>query len=174
MKHLLKKTGSLLLLFSIFNVMAADYLDGIAAIVEDDIVLDSELVGEVQTIVARLQKQQVKLPAKDVLYRQVLERLIVDKLQTQRAKRAGMNVSDEYVNVSIEKIARSNRMSMGEFKETLAAEGMSFASFQENVRKEITINQLRSREIGARIKVSDQEVKHYLETEMSTADRNLQ
>jgi len=174
MKHLLKATGSLLLIFSIFNVMAADYLDGIAAIVEDDIVLDSELVGEVQTIVARLQKQQVQLPAKDVLYRQVLERLIVDKLQTQLAKRAGMNVSDEYVNVSIEKIARSNRMSMETFKETLASEGMSFEAFQENVRKEITINQLRSREIGARIKVSDQEVKHYLETEMSAADRNVQ
>ena len=174
MKYLLKTTSSLLLIFSIFNVMAADYLDGIAAIVEDDIVLDSELVGEVQTIVARLQKQQVKLPTKDVLYRQVLERLIVDKLQTQLAKRAGMNVSDEYVNVSIEKIARSNRMSMETFKETLASEGMSFEAFQENVRKEITINQLRSREIGARIKVSDQEVKHYLETEMSTADRNVQ
>jgi len=174
MKHLLKATGSLLLLFSIFNVMAADYLDGIAAIVEDDIVLDSELVGEVQTIVARLQKQQVQLPTKDVLYRQVLERLIVDKLQTQLAKRAGMNISDEYVNVSIEKIARSNRMSMETFKETLAAEDISFEAFQENVRKEITINQLRSREIGARIKVSDQEVKHYLETEMSAADRNVQ
>jgi len=106
MKYLLKTTSSLLLIFSIFNVMAADYLDGIAAIVEDDIVLDSELVGEVQTIVARLQKQQVKLPTKDVLYRQVLERLIVDKLQTQLAKRAGMNVSDEYVNVSIEKIGQ--------------------------------------------------------------------
>jgi len=157
-----------------FNVMAADYLDGIAAIVEDDIVLDSELVSEVQTIVARLQKQKVQLPAKEVIYRQVLERLIVDKLQTQRAKRAGMNISDEYVNVSIEKIARSNRMSMDAFKETLAAEGMSFEAFQDNVRKEITINQLRNREIGARIKVSDHEVKHYLETEMSAADRNVQ
>jgi len=174
MKQFIKRIAHILLLMMAFSAVAADYLDGIAAIVEDDIILDSELVSEVQSIVARLQKQKVQLPAKEILYKQVLERLIVDKLQTQLAQRAGMNISDEYVNLSIEKIARSNRMSMETFKASLAAEGMSFASFQENVRKEITINQLRSREIGARIKVSDQAVKHYLETTMSAADRSVQ
>lgn len=174
MKRLIKQIAHIFLLMITFNVIAADYLDGIAAIVEDDIILDSELVSEVQNIVARLQKQDVQLPPKEILYKQVLERLIIDKLQTQLAQRAGMNISDEYVNLSIEKIARSNRMSMETFKASLATEGMSFADFQKNVRKEITINQLRSREIGARIKVSDQAVKHYLETTMSTADRSVQ
>ena len=174
MKRLIKQIAHIFLLMITFNVIAADYLDGIAAIVEDDIILDSELVSEVQNIVARLQKQDVQLPPKEILYKQVLERLIIDKLQTQLAQRAGMNISDAYVNLSIEKIARSNRMSMETFKASLATEGMSFADFQKNVRKEITINQLRSREIGARIKVSDQAVKHYLETTMSTADRSVQ
>lgn len=174
MKRLIQQIAHIVLLTMAFNVIAAEYLDGIAAIVEDDIILDSELVTEVQSIVARLQKQKVQLPAKEILYKQVLERLIIDKLQTQLAQRAGMKISDEYVNLSIEKIARSNRMSMETFKASLAAEGMSFTDFQKNVRKEITINQLRSREIGARIKVSDQAVKHYLETTMSTADRSAQ
>ena len=174
MKQFIKKIAYIALLITAFNVVAADYLDGIAAIVEEDVILDSELASEVQTIVARLQKQKVQLPEKEILYKQVLERLIIDKLQTQLAQRAGMKVSDEYVNISIEKIARSNRMSMETFKASLAAEGMSFADFQKNVRKEITINQLRSREIGARIKVSDQAVKHYLETTMSDSDRSAQ
>lgn len=174
MKQIIKKITYIVLLVTAFNVIAADYLDGIAAIVEDDIILDSELVSEVQTIVARLQQQKIQLPEKEILYKQVLERLIVDKLQTQLAQRAGMKVSDEYVNLSIEKIARSNRMNMETFKASLAEEGMSFTDFQENVRKEITINQLRSREIGARIKISDQAVKHYLETTMSAADRSVQ
>ncbi|MDC9729910.1 MAG: peptidylprolyl isomerase [Methyloprofundus sp.] len=174
MKQIIKKITYIVLLVTAFNVIAADYLDGIAAIVEDDIILDSELVSEVQTIVARLQQQKIQLPEKEILYKQVLERLIVDKLQTQLAQRAGMKVSDEYVNLSIEKIARSNRMNMETFKASLAEEGMSFTDFQENVRKEITINQLRSREIGARIKISDQAVKHYLETTMSVADRSVQ
>ncbi len=174
MKQFIKKIAHIALLIAAFNVAAADYLDGIAAIVEEDVILDSELASEVQTIVARLQRQKIQLPEKEILYKQVLERLIIDKLQTQLAQRAGMQLSDEYVNISIEKIARSNRMSMETFKASLAAEGMSFADFQKNVRKEITINQLRSREIGARIKVSDQAVKHYLETTMSESDRSVQ
>jgi len=174
MKLLIKTIASILLLVQALNVSAADYLDGISAVVEDDIILDSELVSEVQGIVTRLQSQQVQLPEKEVLYKQVLERLIVEKLQSQLAQRQGIRVSDEYLKVSIESIARNNKMSLSTFKRSLATEGMDFQGFKEKVRQEIMLNQLRNREIGSRVTVSDQELEHYLATETSETDRNRQ
>jgi len=156
------------------QVSATEYLDGIAAVVEDDIILESELASEVSSVVGRLRANNVQLPPELVLYKQVLDRLIIDKLQALLAQRAGLNISDDMVNSSLNNIARQNNLSMDEFKRELANEGMSFDAFKENVRKEIVINQLRSREIGARVKVSEHEIEHYLETEISADDMKVQ
>jgi len=174
MKHLMKTIASIFLLVHALNSSAADYLDGISAVVEDDIILDSELVTEVTGIVSRLQSQQVQLPEKEVLYKQVLERLILEKLQIQLAERQGIRVSDDYLQSSIESIAANNKMSVATFRRSLVSEGMDFKVFQDKVRREIRLNQLRNREIGQRVTVSDQEVTHYLATETSLADKNRQ
>ncbi len=167
---------ALIILMSLasFTVLAADYLDGIAAIVEDDIILDSELVSEVRNVAQRLQTNKVQLPTKQVLYEQVLERLIVDKLQLQLAKKVGINVTDENVNASLRNIARQNKLDFASFKAELIKEGLSFEDFKANVHKEIMINQLRNREIGGRLRVSKQEVEHFLETQMSREDLTVQ
>ncbi len=156
------------------NLSAAEYLDGIAAVVEDDVILESELVREAIAIAAKLKANKVQLPPERILYKQVLERLIIDKLQSQLAQKAGVTVSDEMVASSLENIAQQNGMNMQGFKKEIINQGMDFDVFKENVRKEIVINQLRSHEIGGRIKVSEQEIDHYLETEMSVEDQNVQ
>lgn len=174
MRNIIKQSIAALLLIQSLHLSATEYLDGIAAVVEDDIILESELASEVSSVVGRLRSNNVQLPPEVVLYKQVLERLIIEKLQGQLAQRAGLNISDEIVNSSLSRIAQQNGLSMDEFKTELAKEGMSFDAFKENVRKEIIINQLRSQEIGARIKVSEHEINHYLETEISADDMKVQ
>ena len=164
--------GMLIMLHSL-NALAAEYLDGIAAVVEDDIILESELASEVSAIAGRLKSNNVQLPPEEVLYKQVLERLIIDKLQSQLAQKAGIKVTDEMVNESIVNIAQQNGLDMESFKREISNQGMDYGAFKENVRKEIVINQLRSHEIGSRVKVSEQEIDHYLETEISTQDQNV-
>lgn len=165
---------NLFIVLQISHLKAAEYLDGIAAVVEDDIILKSELAREVVSVTERLKSNQVQLPPDNILYKQVLERLIIDTLQGQLAKKAGVNVGDERVNDSLLAIAQQNGLDMPSFKREIAKQGMDFAEFKENVRKEIIVNQLRSHEIGGRVKVSDQEIKHFLETEMSPQAQAVQ
>ncbi len=165
--------GMFILLQSL-HVSAAEYLDGIAAVVENDIILESELAQEVASISMNLKSRNVQLPPEHILYKQVLERLIIEKLQSQLAQKAGVNITDEMVNSSLANIAQQNGMDLQSFKKEIQNQGMDFEAFKENVRKEIIINQLRSHEIGSRVKVSDQEVEHYLETEMSAQDQKVQ
>jgi len=159
-----------MLIFLSSNSLAIEKLDSIVAVVEDDIILESELAVEVSAIVTKLRANGVQLPPEQVIFKQVLERLIIEKLQSQLAKKAGVNVTDEMVNSSLVTIAKQNGMSMEEFRGELKKEKMDFAAFKENVRKEIVINQLRNHEIGGRIKVSDQEVQHYLDTQLSAEE----
>lgn len=143
----------------------AEVLDKIIAVVEDDVILDHELEQETAVIAQRMQSANAALPPPFVLRKQVLEKLIIDKLQRQLAERAGVTVSDEMLNGSVTEIARRNNMSAQEFRVELEKQGMSYKNFLENMRNEIIINQLRGREIGGRIKVTDQEIQHYMETQ---------
>lgn len=161
------------MLTAMLQLSAAEYLDGIAAVVEDDIILESELAREVAIVIGNLKANNVQLPPDNILYKQVLERLIIQALQNQLAQRAGLNVTDEMVNSSINVIAQQNGMDLESFKQEIQVQGMSFEEFKENVREEIVINQLRSHEIGSRIKVSEQEIDHYMETEISSQDQKV-
>lgn len=143
----------------------AQTLDRIVAIVEDDVILERELNREVAAITAKLQGSNTMMPPEFVLRKQVLERMIVDKLQRQLATRSGIQISDEMLRNSVADIAARNGLSIEAFKEELLNQGMDYKAFEENLRNEIIINQLRGREIGARIKVTDAEVAHYLETQ---------
>ncbi|MGZ8142641.1 MAG: peptidylprolyl isomerase [Methylosarcina sp.] len=143
----------------------AEVLDKIIAVVEDDVILDRELEQEVAVILQRIQGDNTALPPRFVLRKQVLEKMIIDKLQRQLAEKAGVTVGEEMLNRSVGEIARRNNMDVQEFRIELERQGMSYESFLENVRNEIIINELRGREIGGRIKVTDQEIQHYLETQ---------
>lgn len=173
-KTITHQVGILLLMLACFQVTATEYLDGIVAVVEDDIILESELAREVASVVSRLKASNVQMPPETILYKQVLERLIIDTLQSQLAERAGVKVTDDMLNSSISNIAQQNGMGIESFKQEIKAQGMNYEVFKENVRKEIIINQLRSHEIGSRVKVSEQEIDHYLDTEISSQDKKNQ
>lgn len=152
----------------------AETVDRIVAVVEDDVILESELQMEESTIRARMAESKAQLPPETVLRKQVLEKMIIDKLQRQLAERAGVTVNDEMLNSSAADIAQRNNMSLEQFRSELEASGISYQSFLENMRNEIVINQLRAKEIGGRIKVSDNEVQHYLETQQNAGEEATQ
>ncbi len=164
MNKIYQVTLSILLLFSTVSANA-ELLDRIVAVVEDDVILDRELTEEAYAIAQKFRANNVMVPPEFILRKQVLERLILDKLQRQMAERSGINVSDEMLRSSVADIAARNNLTLEQFRTELESQGMSFAKFQESIRSEIIVNQLRAREIGSRIKVTDREVAHYLETQ---------
>ena len=165
--------GILLLVIASVPLSAAEKLDGIVAVVEDDIILESELAQEVAAVINKLKANNVQMPPENILYKQVLERLIIGALQSQLAQKAGVNVTDEILESSMSEIAGQNGMDLSSFKQEIIAQGMSYETFKESVRKEIIINQLRNHEIGSRVKVSEQEIDHYLETEISSEEQKV-
>ncbi len=144
--------------------LKAETLDRIIAIVEEDVILDQELNQEVTVIVQKIKANQMPMPPETILRKQVLERLIMQKLQHQLAQRSGAQVSDEMLEAAISNIAKENKMSLQQFKETFKSEGLNYEQFAKKVKNEIILEQLRLREISNRIKVTDREVQHYLET----------
>ncbi len=171
-----KKNQQIALLCSalLFPAFApAEVLDNIIAVVEDDVILENELQKEVSTVEQRIAASKSPMPPLSILRRQVLERMIVDKLQRQLAEKAGINISDEMLNSSAADIAKRNNMSPEEFRVELEKQGMSYAAFLENMKNEIVVNELRQREIGGRIKVTDREVEHYLETQQGKVGEDL-
>ncbi|NOT11148.1 MAG: molecular chaperone SurA [Methylococcaceae bacterium] len=154
--------------------LQAEVLDKIAAVVDDDVILEGELDSEVSTIMQRIKASNTQVPPDFILRKQVLEKMIIDKLQRQLADRAGIKVTEEMLNNSAADIAQRNNMNIEQFKAELEGQGISYKNFLENMRNEIIINQLRAREIGGRIKVTDQEVEHAMETQEKIGDEDVQ
>lgn len=152
----------------------AEVLDRMVAVVEDDVILESELNLEVATILQRMQASKAQLPPEAMLRKQVLEKLIMDKLQRLMAEKAGITVSEEMLTTSALEIAERNHLSLEQFRAELQNQGMSYKAFLDNMRNEIIINQLRGRELGGRIKVTDREIDHYLETEGKVGSEDIQ
>lgn len=137
-------------------------LDHIVAVVNEDVILRSELEQYLQAVVRQLRAQNTPMPEMSALVKQSLERLIVESLQLQRAKSTGLLVDDETLNRSIRGIASKNGMSLEQFRSALLADNMDYASFREDIRKEIIISRLRTRDVINRINVSQQEIDDYL------------
>lgn len=156
------------------SITTAEVLDNMVAIVEDDVILENELQREVSVIEQRIAASKSPMPPLSVLRRQVLERMIMDKLQQQLAQKAGINVSEEMLNSSATDIAKRNNMNLEEFRIELEKQGMTYAGFLNNLKNEIIVNELRGREIGGKIKVTDREIEHYLETQGKIGDDLVQ
>jgi peptidyl-prolyl cis-trans isomerase SurA len=145
------------------DVPAQNYtLNRIAAVVNGDVILVSELDASVKKVVAQLNQKGTQLPDRDALIKQVLERLIVDKLQMQIAERNGLTIDDNRLNEEIEALAISNGVSLSEFREILEKEGYSYAVFRESIRKKLILEEVRRQMVANRIKVNDQEINNLL------------
>ncbi len=151
-------------------IRAAEPLDEIVAVVDDEAVMRSELDHYSARIMQQLQSKGAELPPPEVMERQILDRLIVMKLQLQLAKRSGVTVDDESLNRAIESIAAQNKMSMSDFRQTLEKEGYDFGRFREDIRDEMTISRLKQREVDNRITVTEREVDNYLANKAKQGD----
>ncbi|MCW8906958.1 MAG: peptidylprolyl isomerase [Sedimenticola sp.] len=141
---------------------AVEPVDEIIAVVDEDIIVRSELESAIIKIVTQLRQQGQQLPPRTILEKQVLGRLILRKLQMAAAARAGITVGEEIVAQAINNIAQNNNLSLSEFRQTLEQSGISFKHFREDIREEITMQRLQDQEVRRRIRVTDQEVDTYL------------
>ncbi|SJM95897.1 Chaperone SurA [Crenothrix polyspora] len=152
----------------------AEQLDRIIAVVEDDVILERELEGEVTAVVKKIQASKMEMPPWSVLRKQILEKMIVEKLQHLLAEKTGINISQDMLDSAAADIAQRNNMTPEQFKAELESQGLSYKDFLNNLRNEIIINQVRGKEIGGRINVSDREVEHYLETQDKFGEESTQ
>lgn len=133
-------------------------IDGIAAVVDEDVILKTELDRAVNNILAQYAGREGQLPPRDVLERQVLERLVLVKLQVARAQGTGVRVTDQEVDQAIAGIASQNRVTPEQLRQQLAREGTAYADFRTSIRDELLIQRLRQRFAQSRVTVSDAEV----------------
>lgn len=152
------------LLLSFQSRAQMEMLDQVVAIVDDDVIMASELRERVQSITQTLQTRGAELPPEDVLIRETLDRLILESLQLQLAQRVGVRISDAQLNAAMERVAAQNRMSLEEFRQALEAQGESFAAMREQVRREMLVQQVQRGNVNQRIQLSEQEVENFLES----------
>lgn len=159
--------AGLLLSLSTTLMAAPQSLDRVVAVVDDDIIMETELLERTAAIRVRMRDQNTPLPPTDVLMEQVLERMIVESIELQLAEKAGIRVNDNQLNETLANIARQNNMSTESFRETVLKEGMSWPGLRDQIRRELTVNQLRQRRVGGRIQITDQDVNNFLNSEIA-------
>jgi peptidyl-prolyl cis-trans isomerase SurA len=142
----------------------ADSVDRIAAVVNEDVILRSELDSAIANIRSQYAGKENQLPPANVLERQVLERLILTRLQLERATDAGITVSDEELERAVQSVAQQNNIDIDQLRARLAQEGMPFTGFRNNLRDEIVTQKLRQSFAQSRINVSEAEVDAALAT----------
>ncbi|MBK6401120.1 MAG: peptidylprolyl isomerase [Rhodocyclaceae bacterium] len=163
-RHLLVLLAPLLVAAAAPAAPRSVELDRIVAVVNSEAITLFELRSRLTMVERQLRGQNVQLPPRDVMEKQLLERLIVDRAQMQFARDAGMDVPDDELDAALRRIAESNRLSLPEFKEALERDGLAWRKFREEIRQEITISRLREREVENRIVISEGEIDNYLET----------
>jgi peptidyl-prolyl cis-trans isomerase SurA len=138
-------------------------VDHIVAVVNDDVITRNELNERVATVEAQLKKQNILPPPPDALEKQVLERMIVDMLQTQFGRETGVHVDDTQLDKALQRIAQDNKFdTLADFRAKLEQDGVSYKKFREEIRNELTFSRLREREVDSKLVVSDGEVDNYL------------
>lgn len=141
-------------------------LDRVVAIVDSDVVMQSQLDQRLREVRATIQKRGAPLPPEHVLTQQVLERLIIENIQLQIGDRSGVRITDEELNQAMGTIAQRNNMSLDQFRAALAHDGLSYDEAREQVRREMIISRVRQRRVAERIQVSEQEVQNFLASDL--------
>lgn len=148
-------------------------IDRILAVVNDDVVTETELRARLETTKKQLVIEKIKAPTDDVLRKQLLEQLVLERLQLQLAQQTGIRVSETEINQAIESIARRNKMDVEGFQKMLQREGLDSQTYRAEIRNQLTIRNLLEREINNRVTVTEAEVDGFLENEEGRASVNL-
>lgn len=154
-----------LLLASALSYAAVQPIDQVIAIVDDDVVLASELKSRMIQIKANMEKSGGQMPPDTDVQREVLDLLIIENLQLQMAYRAGVRISDDQLNESMARIANQNRMNLIQFKQALEADGMSYNGTREQIRKEMLLQRVQQGNVNQRVQITEQEVANFLASE---------
>lgn len=139
-----------------------EMLDRVAAVVNDGVVLSSELDEQVAEITTRISGQGMEMPPAAVLRQQVLDRLVLQEIQMQRAQRAGIRINDEALNSALADVAQRNGIPLADLPKVLASQGVDYNAYRESVRREMTTQVLRQRDVLQRINVSPREIEQFI------------
>lgn len=143
---------------------ALTQLDYIVAVVDDDVVLASELISRIATVREQIVAQNARLPPEQVLYSQMLERLIMESLQIQMGGRAGVRIDDATLTQSLAAIAQQNGMTLEQFQDVLAADGINYREFRDDVRREMTIQRVQRARVNNRVHITEEEIQAFLDS----------
>lgn len=141
---------------------ATQLYDGVIAIVDDDVVLASELDSRLQRIQASIAKSGQQAPPESSIRREILDQLILESIQMQMAYRAGVRISDEQLNQSMARIAAQNNLSLAEFKTALEADGFSYNDTREQIRRDMMLQRVQQGNVNQRVQITDQEIENFL------------
>jgi peptidyl-prolyl cis-trans isomerase SurA len=139
-----------------------ELLDRIAVVVNDGVVLQSQIDSQVTVIARRLRDQGTPLPAPSVLRQQITERLVLQEIQLQRAQKLGMKVTDEALNNALRDVAKQNHIEFSQLPDALAGEAIVYAEYREQMRREMTLSLLRQRDVYTHIYVSPRELDQFM------------
>nr|VFK11081.1 MAG: periplasmic chaperone for outer membrane proteins SurA [Candidatus Kentron sp. LPFa] len=139
-------------------------INRIVAVVNNEVIVLSDLENRIRTKQAELSRSGAKLPSPAALRKQVLDRLIIELVQIQAAKRIGIRVDDAQLNQAITKIAKRNGLELPRFREILEREGYKFATFREDIRRQLLITEIQKRQVANRVQVTPREIDNYLKT----------
>lgn len=137
-------------------------VDAIVAVVNTDVITLKELNDRMALIEQRMKRQNMQMPPREVLQKQLLERMIVTRAQMQLARESGIRIDDIMLDRAVARIAEQNQLSVQAFRDQLEREGLSFARFREEIREEITLQRLREREVDNKLQIADSEIDNYL------------
>lgn len=146
-------------------------INRIVAVVNDDVIVRTELDEQLRQVRAQLADSGTPAPPSAVLEKQVLERLILGRLQIQIAESAGIRIDDEELNATVAQIAQSNGLSIREFRDILESDGYSFSQFREQMREQLIISQVRQRSVESRVTVSQRDVENFLVMQSKRGDQ---
>jgi peptidyl-prolyl cis-trans isomerase SurA len=156
-----------LLMPALALAQGAQLLDRIVAVVNKEVITLSELAVAVAGAERQLARQGTPAPPRAVLERQMLERLIIDKAQLQRAREVGIRIDELQLDRAVQRIAENNKLTLADFRRTLERDGVAFDAWREDLREQIMVSRLREREVEEKVQVSDSEIDLFLE-EMKT------
>ncbi|MCA1770121.1 MAG: SurA N-terminal domain-containing protein [Halomonas sp.] len=140
-------------------------LDRIVAVVNQSAIMLSELEERAIQTRSQLAAQQIDLPPERILREQLLEQMILEEIQLQMAREAGLSIDDTELNRQVRSIAESNGMSLEQFADALEADGLALATVREEIRRELVLRELQQRQVGSRVNLSEREVERLMEQE---------
>lgn len=165
-KRLLLSAGMLCIVFAGTAVLAAtQVIDQVVAIVDDDIIMASELRERVSAVNGNLAARGITPPPENELIQETLDRLILESIQLQKGRRAGVRISDEQLNSAIKRIAAQNKMTLDQFQRALEQSNQSYGAMREQIRREMIIQRVQAGNVNQRIQITDEEVGNFMGTQ---------